>query len=232
MEIEYIGRRIPATKQDNLLDSMLNSHRITCRSPLMFLIAVAGSVVVSPSYAQGDLNAQLRSAVCSQDWGGAIAIVDRMRPLVPSNSPSQGQLTNYRQQLENLLRVNLRLDNWGCTAGQAIPALPSNLNAQANPLPSRSSSVNLPPSVSAAQNFWEGFLDIADAETARVGQALGQERLRQYAASVCNTLQQGGRIRDVPAIATGNIPTPAYFQETIEEASVSAYCPAYINKLE
>lgn len=198
----------------------------------MFLIAVASSLVVNPSYAQGDLNAQLRSAVCSQDWGGAIAIVDRMRPLVPSNSPSQGQLSTYRQQLENLLRVNLRLNNWGCTAGQAIPALPSNLNSQENPLPSRPSSVNPPPSISAAQNFWEGFLDIADAETARVGQALGQERLRQYAASVCNTLQQGGRIRDVPAIATGNIPTPPDFQETLQEASVSAYCPAYITKIE
>jgi hypothetical protein len=210
---------------------MLNSHRILLRSLLMPLIFLAGGLMVNPSYAQGDLNAQLRTAVCSQDWGGAIAIVDRMRPLVPSNSPSQGQLTTYRQQLENLLRVNLRLDNWGCTTGQAIPALPSNVSSQENPSNPRPSSSN-PPPISAAQNFWEGFLDIADAETARVGQALGQERLRQYATSVCNTLQQGGRIRDVPAIATGNISTPPNFQETLQEASVSAYCPAYITKLE
>jgi hypothetical protein len=211
---------------------MFNSHRISLRSLLISLVVIGGSLVVNPSYAQGDLNAQLRTAVCSQDWGGAIAIVDRMRPLVPSNSPSQGQLTTYRQQLENLLRVNLRLDNWGCTAGQPIPALPSNLNSQANPLNSRPNPVNSAPSVSAAQNFWEGFLDIADAETARVGQALGQERLRQYATSVCNTLQRGGSIRDVPAIATENIPTPPDFQLTLQEASVSAYCPAYITKLE
>ena len=211
---------------------MFNSHRILSRSLLIPLIIFAGSLMGNPSYAQGDLNAQLRTAVCSQDWGGAIAIVDRMRSLVPSNSPSQGQLATYRQQLENLLRINLRLDNWGCTAGQPIPALPSNLNSQANPLNSRPNPVNSPPSLTAAQNFWEGFLDIADAETARVGQALGQERLRQYATSVCNTLQQGGRLRDVPAIATGNIPVPPDFQLTLQEASVSAYCPAYITKLE
>ena len=213
---------------------MLHPYKVFLRSISLPLIIISGSLVVNspPSYAQGDLNAQLRTAVCSQDWSGAIAVVDRMRPLVPSNSPSQGQLTNYRQQLENLLRVNLRLDNWACTAGQPIPALPSNVNSQSNPSNPRPVSVNPPPSITAAQNFWEGFLDIADANTARVGQALGQERLRQYAARVCNTLQQGGSIRDVPAIATGNIPTPPDFQETLQEASVSAYCPTYINKLE
>lgn len=211
---------------------MFNNHRFFFRSLLIPLIVAAGGLIVDPSYAQGDLNSQLRTAVCSQDWGGAIAIVDRMRPLVPSNSPSQGQLTTYRQQLENLLRVNLRLDSWVCTAGQPIPSLPSNLNSQANPPNPRPNSLNSPPSITAAQNFWEGFLEIADAETARVGQALGQERLRQYATSVCNTLQQGGRIRDVPAIATGNIPTSPDFQLTLQEASVSAYCPAYITKLE
>jgi len=124
--------------------------------------------------------------VCNQDWGGAIAVVDRMRPLVSSNSPSQGQLRNYRQQLENLLQIDLRLENWACTAGQPIPALPSNINSQANPFNPRPTEVIPPPSITAAQNFWEGFLDIADANTARVGQALGQERLRQYAVSVTN----------------------------------------------
>lgn len=213
---------------------MLNSHRIFFRSLSIPLIIISISLGInSPSsYAQGDLNAQLRTAVCSQDWGGAIAVVDRMRPLVPNNSPSQGQLTNYRQQLENLLQINLRLDNWGCTAGQPIPALPSNISSQANTFNPRTNTVGSPPNITAAQNFWEGFLDIADADTARVGQALGQERLRQYATSVCNTLQQGGSIRDVPAIATGNIPTPPDFHATLQEASVSAYCPAYITKLE
>lgn len=213
---------------------MLHRYRFFLRSISIPLIIISISLVAnSPSsYAQGDLNAQLRTAVCSQNWGGAIAVVDRMRPLVPNNSPSQGQLTNYRQQLENLLRVDLRLENWACTAGQPIPALPSNVSSPANTPNSLSNAVSSPPSVTAAQNFWEGFLDIADANTARVGQALGQERLRQYAASVCNTLQQGGSIRDVPAIATGNIPIPPDFQETLQEASVSAYCPAYITKLE
>lgn len=230
--MRYICDDIPVRKQDKFLDSMFKSYRILFRSPLIPLIIVVCSLISYPSYAQGDLNVQLRTAVCAQDWGGAIAIVDRMRPLVPRNSPSQGQLTTYRQQLDNLLQINLRIDNWGCIAGEPIPALPSNLSSQENPLNSRLNPVNSPPSVTAAQNFWEGFLDIADAETARFGQALGQERLRQYANSVCNTLERGGSIRDVPAIATGNIPTPPDFQTTLQEASVSAYCPAYVTKLE
>jgi len=201
---------------------------------LMPLMITLGSLILNPSssYAQGDLNSLLRTAVCTQDWGGAIAVVDRMRPLVPRNSSSQEQLTNYRQQLQNLQQVNLRLDNWACVQGQPIPAFPSNLSDRPNTIPSPTANRSDPPPVTAAQNFWEGFLDIADASTARIAQTIGQERLRQYAAQVCSTLQQGGRIRDVPAIATGNTLTPPSFQETLQEASVSAYCPAYINKLE
>lgn len=215
---------------------MLNNRKVFLLSALIFLTIIFGSLVINPapSYAQGDLNAQLRTRVCSQDWGGAIAVVNQMSPLVPSNSPSQTQLINYRQQLQNLQQVNLRLDNWSCTPGQPIPALPSNVSDRG----SSPNSLNItpvrtaPPTLTAAQNFWEGFLDIADGATARIGQSLGQERLRQYAASVCSTLQQGGSVRDVPAIATENMATPPDFQATLQEASVSAYCPAYINKLE
>ena len=80
--------------------------------------------------------------------------------------------------------------------------------------------------------FWDGFLDIADPETADIGRSLGQERLRQYAANVCSTLEQGGRMQDVPSIATGNILTTPEFELTLQEASISTYCPAQIDKLE
>jgi|GEM_PF-1968643 RNA polymerase subunit RPABC4/transcription elongation factor Spt4 len=201
----------------------------------------------SPALAQGDLNAQLRTAVCDQNWGGAIGVVDRMVPLVPVSNPSHGQLLNYRQQLQNLQDVNLRLSNWACIPNQPIPALPQNMadnpnlansSRGANPSPGNPFTTPFTPGVNPRANrsqdveFWDGFLDIADPEAADIGRSLGQERLRQYAANVCSTLEQGGRMQDVPSIATGNILTTPEFELTLQEASISTYCPAQIDKLE
>lgn len=197
----------------------------------------------TPALAQGDLNAQLRTAVCAQNWDGAILVIDRMVPLVVD----RGQLLNYRQQLQNLQEINFRQANWGCTPNQPIPALPQNITNTSNPANSPSSSnpssanpfnTAFTPAASPRSrrssdvDFWDGFLDIADPETAEIGRSLGQERLRQYAASVCSTLERGGSIRDVPSIATGNILTTPEFELTLQEASISTYCPAQINKLE
>ncbi|NJL89780.1 MAG: hypothetical protein HC916_08290 [Coleofasciculaceae cyanobacterium SM2_1_6] len=197
----------------------------------------------TPALAQGDLNAQLRTAVCAQNWDGAIAVIDRMMPLVVD----RGQLINYRQQLQNLQSVNFRQANWACTPNQPIPALPQSIADTSNPAnsaprsnPNSANPFNtaFTPGASPRSrrssdvDFWDGFLDIADPETANIGRSLGQERLRQYAAGVCSTLERGGRLRDVPAIATGNILTTPEFELTLQEASISTYCPAQIDKLE
>jgi hypothetical protein len=56
------------------------------------------SYAVPPSRAQ-DLNAQLRQAMCSEDWGNAIAIVNRMMQRRPDYTP---QLQQYRDRLQQL----------------------------------------------------------------------------------------------------------------------------------
>ena len=216
------------------------------RKVLIFCVSMS-FLGASPALAQGDLNAELRTTVCAQNWEGAIAVVDRMFPLVPVSNPSHGQLLNYRQQLQNLQEANLRLSNWTCVPNQPIPALPQNIaetSAPANSVQSSNPRATNPfttpftPGVNPRANrsqdveFWDGFLDIADPETAEVGRSLGQERLRQYAASMCSTLERGGRIQDVPSIATGNILTTPDFELTLQEASISTYCPAQIDKLD
>jgi RNA polymerase subunit RPABC4/transcription elongation factor Spt4 len=213
---------------------------------LIFCLSIS-FLGANPALAQGDLNAQLRMAVCAQNWDGAIFVVDRMVPLVAD----QGQLINYRQQLQNLQSVNFRQANWACTPNQPIPALPQNIppnladgsnpaNSSPNGNPSSANPFNtaFTPGASPRSrrssdvDFWDGFLDIADPETESIARSLGQERLRQYATSVCSTLERGGRIRDVPSIATGNILTTPEFELTLQEASISTYCPTQIDKLE
>ncbi len=64
------------------------------------------------------LDAQLLQATCSQNWQGAIAIVDRALESAP-NQTYRSQLRTYRNRLASLSSARTTIPNWSqkCTGG-------------------------------------------------------------------------------------------------------------------
>ncbi|MEQ8962175.1 MAG: hypothetical protein RLP02_30325 [Coleofasciculus sp. C2-GNP5-27] len=74
--------------------------------PNSFRLAGGGTGTISPGDATGtvsrpagNLNAQLRQAVCTQNWSQAINVVNRMLGLINEQDVRQ-QLLDYRQKLQ------------------------------------------------------------------------------------------------------------------------------------
>lgn len=90
-------------------------------------------------FSQPDLNAQLRQALCSQNWGQAIKILDQMKSAADPQYRSQINL--YRARVQVLARENVKLskaiDN--CSA----PSPPS--SDPANPSVPPTPSSDIPP---------------------------------------------------------------------------------------
>jgi hypothetical protein len=76
-----------------------------------------GLSVARPALSQTDLNAQLRQAVCSQNWSQAIQVVDQMKK--NSEPEYASQLTMYRSRLEVLANSGARVlsSELNCSAG-------------------------------------------------------------------------------------------------------------------
>ncbi|NEO26110.1 MAG: hypothetical protein F6K03_04240 [Kamptonema sp. SIO4C4] len=85
------------------------------------LVVVFGAVS-PPSFAQ-NLNAQLRTAICDQNWGEAIEIIDRMAERSPDNADS---LRRYRQRLQDLRNAEVHIPDWSenCTT-ESLPSVNS-----------------------------------------------------------------------------------------------------------
>ncbi len=189
-------------------------------------VGLAIALVAPVTVAQADLNTRLREAVCSQQWNSAIQVVDQMLPLVTDQSP----LISYRQRLQILEQTRTRAANWSCdpTSG-TVPALPALTNTAEPPqLPRGQTGRNPNPDI----DFWEGLLEIADEETEQIAQSLGPQALQQYGRNLCSILSRGGRLRDVPPLNTGRVLASNEFYETLQEASVSSYCPQYFDRLQ
>lgn len=79
-----------------------------------------GLSVARPGLSQTDLNAQLRQAVCTQNWSQAIRVVDQMKKA--SRPEYASQLTMYRGRLEVLANSDTRVPSGelNCSAGGAI----------------------------------------------------------------------------------------------------------------
>lgn len=87
-----------------------------------------------------DLNEQLRSNVCTQRWGQAITVVDKMVKASPQN---RNALLSYRRQLESIkasgqsIPVNQMPDCKGGSVAQPSPqSTPSKTPAGKIPKPS------------------------------------------------------------------------------------------------
>lgn len=98
-------------------------HLLNIGTTLLSLggIGVMLNYCIPPVFAQ-DLNAQLKQAVCQQDWGGAIAIIDRF---LESNPRDANRLMAYRNRLQQLWNNEVRLSDW-----------PADCNVESDPSPS------------------------------------------------------------------------------------------------
>jgi hypothetical protein len=88
---------------------------------------------VRPSLAQSNLNTQLNRALCTQDWGRAIQIIDQMKKVAGPQYASQ--LTLYRGQLEAIARENVRIPGWttGCAGDSSNSEMPGGSQPMINP---------------------------------------------------------------------------------------------------
>ena len=98
--------------------------KVLASAALIGTVGLAASPSLSQIDVNAQLNAQLRQAVCAQQWRRAIQIVDRMRVRAPQLDT---QLTSYRRQLQDLAKSRARIQqNWPpqyCTA--AAPSSPA-----------------------------------------------------------------------------------------------------------
>ena len=80
-------------------------------------------LILATKIAATDLNSRLQSAVCSQDWTGAIAIVDQMRAIAPQ---AESSLVIYGSRLLSLRGAPMppgSIAGCGTTAAQVNPTV-------------------------------------------------------------------------------------------------------------
>ena len=79
--------------------------------------AVSNQLADNPNVQK--LDAQLLQATCSQNWQGAIVIVDRALESAPTNPAYRSQLRTYRNRLETLSSARTVIPNWSqnCSRG-------------------------------------------------------------------------------------------------------------------
>lgn len=81
------------------------------------MIGLVAIPALSQTDINAELNAQLKQAICAQQWRKAIHILNRMRARVPQ---MESQLISYRRQIQTLANSRTRIrQNWPpeyCTA--------------------------------------------------------------------------------------------------------------------
>lgn len=93
-------------------------------------------VVASPSLSQTDLNTRLRQALCAQNWGQAMQIIDQMKRA--AGPQYAAQLTLYRGQIATLARENVNLSKLLDKCSEA--STPSTTTPTENSIPPTPSS--------------------------------------------------------------------------------------------
>jgi hypothetical protein len=97
---------------------------------LVGAIELALLATARPGLAQTDLNAELRQALCAQNWGQAIEVLDRLQRA--SGREYASQINLYRARVQVLARQNVKLSSE--MEGCSNPSPPSSAPAN-NPIP-------------------------------------------------------------------------------------------------
>ncbi|HEY9652837.1 MAG TPA: hypothetical protein V6C95_19425 [Coleofasciculaceae cyanobacterium] len=93
------------------------------------LPSLSQSPTPSPSPSQPDLNVQLQQALCAQNWGRTLQILDQMKRRASPEYASQ--ITLYRGRIAAIARENAKVPGWtvGCSGGGTASGNPSvNMN--------------------------------------------------------------------------------------------------------
>ena len=101
-------------------------------STAILVVAIELALVATgrPSLAQTDLNAELRQALCAQNWGQALDVLDRLKRA--SGREYASQINLYRARVQVLARQNVKLasEMEGCSNPSSPSSAPAN-----NPIP-------------------------------------------------------------------------------------------------
>ncbi|HEY9849575.1 MAG TPA: hypothetical protein V6D28_08975 [Leptolyngbyaceae cyanobacterium] len=128
------------------------------------IAALIGTIglTISPSLSQTDLNAQLnaqlKEAVCAQQWRRAIHILDRMRERTP---PMETELLNYRRQMQRLARSRTRItENWPPEYCTAVPSTPVS-TTQPTPTPTATPVATATPATAETPSAIRGMVAVS-----------------------------------------------------------------------
>lgn len=95
--------------------------RILITVVLLSTIELIQLAAARPSFSQTDLNTQLQEALCAQNWGRAIQVIDQMKKVAGREYASQ--LNFFRGQLEVIARENADVPEW--KEACPIPEIPT-----------------------------------------------------------------------------------------------------------
>ena len=107
---------------------MLKFLRLTAGLSVALLLSLALAITggnafrISPANAtdMATLNAQMQKAVCSQNWGEAVKLVDQMIAItLPGNQMRRNELKTYRGRMQSLYDSKANVPGWSesCSAG-------------------------------------------------------------------------------------------------------------------
>ena len=107
-------------------------------SSITLLVAAMEFILLTaahPGLAQPDLNAQLRQALCSQNWGQALQVLDHMKKAADPRYTSQINL--YRSRIQVLARENVKLSKLidNCSAPAPANSAPASNSTPLAPSP-------------------------------------------------------------------------------------------------
>ena len=118
--------------------SMLNFLRLTAVPSVALLLSLALAITegnafrISPASAtdMATLNAQMQKAVCVQNWGEAIKLVDKMIAITPSsNQMRRNELKTYRGRMQSLYDSKANLPGWSENCSARTGSAPAATNA-------------------------------------------------------------------------------------------------------
>ncbi len=113
-------------------------------SSITILVAAMEFVFLTAAYpglAQPDLNSQLRRALCDQNWGQALQVLEQMKKAADPRYTSQINL--YRSRIQVLARENVQLSK---SIGDCSAPSPANSAPASNSTP-LAPSPDIPPAL-------------------------------------------------------------------------------------
>ena len=118
-------------------------------SPILLLLGMGyfQLSIAPPSLSQTDLNAQLRQALCSQNWQQALQILDQLKR--KASPEYAAQITLYRGRIAVLARENVNAFKSIGDCSAPAPSAPTNVDippVPSNDIPPVPDNIAPPPS--------------------------------------------------------------------------------------